>query len=173
MFLSAQDLAVRKIPVRTVFAPGDLDLLDPALRISAPIEVVAVAELRAGNEIRVSGTLAGEIEAGCDRCAEFFRVPVSGEFDLRYEPSENEPSQPEHAISPGDAEVGFYEGAGVELSAVIREQVLLSLPMRQLCGADCKGICPVCGQNRNTADCQCRVTRTDSRWEALGELAGT
>ncbi len=173
MFLNVQDLAVQKIPVQRSFAAGELDLLDSALRLASPIEVDVVAELAAGDEIRVRGHLAGQMEASCDRCAEFFEVPIESDFELRYEPSGNESTGGERAISPSEAEVGFYQGAGIELADVILEQLLLMLPMRLLCAEDCKGICPDCGQNRNKAVCQCDSARTDPRWDALGKLAGT
>ena len=55
----------------------------------------------------------------------------------------------EKAIEPSASDVGFYEGAGIELNDVLREVVLLALPMRWMCQDDCKGICPSCGRNRN------------------------
>ncbi len=51
--------------------------------------------------------------------------------------------------------MGFYEGDGVELNDVLREFVLLTLPMQRVCSEDCKGICPECGQNRNQKECAC------------------
>jgi len=49
-------------------------------------------------------------------------------------------------VGGAETEVGFYDGDGLELSEVLREQILLSLPMQRVCGEGCKGICPVCGQ---------------------------
>jgi uncharacterized protein len=48
----------------------------------------------------------------------------------------------EVAVNEEDAEIGFYAGGGLELEDVLREQVLLSLPMQKICRQDCKGICP-------------------------------
>jgi len=55
---------------------------------------------------------------------------------------------------------------------VLREQVLLSLPVRTLCKPDCMGLCPRCGANRNSQPCQCDVGPSDPRWEALAGLRG-
>lgn len=172
MFLSVRDLAVRKIPVQVRYAAADLDLFDASLRIADPIEVTGEAELGPGDEIRVGGHLAGSLEASCDRCAEPVSILVDTDFDLRYEPSENEPAESEHGITAREADTGFYDGDGIELAGVVREQLLLLLPMRLLCSEDCKGICPVCGQNRNKAECRCQTPRNDPRWEALAKLAG-
>ena len=74
------------------------------------------------------------------------------------------------AIDAEEAEMGFYEGDGLELNDVLREFVLLALPMQRLCSENCKGICPECGQNRNQNECSCRTTVVDNRWAALKEL---
>jgi uncharacterized protein len=74
-------------------------------------------------------------------------------------------------LADEEVEVGFYDGGGVELRDVIREHVLLSLPMRKVCSDVCKGICPECGQNLNQAQCQCEVKAADDRWAALRNLA--
>ena len=66
--------------------------------------------------------------------------------------------------------MGFYEGGGVELNDVLREFVLLSLPMQRLCRAECRGMCPVCGKNRNLSDCGCQPEPADDRWAALKSI---
>ena len=78
----------------------------------------------------------------------------------------------EVAIDAGEAEIGFYEGDGIELNDVLREYVLLTLPMQRVCRQDCKGICPACGQNRNLKDCACQAVPLDDRWAALERITG-
>src|SRR5256885_4385898 len=46
-----------------------------------------------------------------------------------------------------------------------------SLPMQRVCSADCKGICPVCGRDRNESSCDCRVEAADDRWSALRKIS--
>ena len=50
----------------------------------------------------------------------------------------------------------FIEGGGMELEDILREQILLVMPMQRVCSEDCKGICPVCGGNRNETPCDCK-----------------
>jgi hypothetical protein len=76
----------------------------------------------------------------------------------------------EKAIDEAEAEMGFYENDGIELNDVLREFVLLSLPIKRVCSDDCKGICPVCGQNRNQSECKCQAVGSDDRWAALKEF---
>ena len=66
--------------------------------------------------------------------------------------------------------MGFYQGEGVELNDVQREFILLTLPMQRVCRESCKGICPLCGQNRNQKECQCHAELSDDRWAALKTL---
>ena len=73
-------------------------------------------------------------------------------------------------IDEGEAEIGFYDGGGLELEDILREQVLLALPMQRVCSETCKGICPVCGKNRNETTCDCKTVGTDDRWGALRNL---
>ncbi|HEY0564211.1 MAG TPA: DUF177 domain-containing protein, partial [Terriglobales bacterium] len=73
-------------------------------------------------------------------------------------------------IREGDTEIGFYEGDAITLEDVLKEQVLLSLPEKRLCREDCKGLCPQCGHDRNSEQCQCETGFKDPRWAALDEI---
>jgi len=168
MLFAVKDLELRKIRFETSFAPGRIDFLDPALKQVAPLEASGVAELAGPLEdIRVHGRLAGSLEGKCDRCLEPVPLKVGGEFDLLYRPAEADSAQAEKAISEEDTEVGYYEGSGVQLEDVVREQVLLWLPLHVFCQPGCKGICPTCGVNRNREACACQAPRLDDRWAAL------
>jgi uncharacterized protein len=80
------------------------------------------------------------------------------------------PEGGEDEIDEAAVEVGFYESNGLELDDVLREVVLLALPMQIVCTEACKGICPVCGQNRNQRDCRCQTKAADDRWNSLKSL---
>ena len=171
MFLSVQDLELRKIEFDTSFAPGQIDLLDE-LPQTGPLHAAGSAELlNSLGEIRVQGRLEGALTGECDRCLEPIAVPVNCRFDLLYYPETETPSGDEIEIDEKESEVGFYKGDGLELADIVRERVLLSLPLQRLCSVDCKGLCPECGQNRNIKDCQCRSTQTDERWAALKSIS--
>lgn len=170
MFLNVQELLLRDLSIAEVFPPGAVDYFDAHLRQVSDLVVEGTAVLRqATMEIVVKGRLTVEMEADCDRCLEAARFPLSLEFDLVYQPL---PSvMPEEVVlSPEETEIAFYRGLGIELADVVREQVLLALPMRRICRPDCRGICPVCGENRNLVNCACRQEWVDDRWAALRNL---
>jgi len=91
-------------------------------------------------------------------------------FDLFYRPMAEIAHEEEVAIDEGESEIGFYEGGGVALEDILRERVLLALPMQRICSEDCRGICPVCGKNRNDGACDCQPDAKDDRWGALRKL---
>jgi uncharacterized protein len=106
----------------------------------------------------------------CARCVETVEHPLEASFDLLYRPIGVDASGAERAISTSETEIGYYNGDGLVLEDVLREQVLLSLPEKTLCRADCKGLCPGCGRNLNTEQCCCESTEADPRWSALSDL---
>jgi len=57
-----------------------------------------------------------------------------------------------------------------DLTDMVRQELLLALPMKPLCSEECKGLCPRCGVNLNIETCDCRVKGMDSRWEGLKDL---
>jgi len=171
MFLSVKELELRKIRFDETFAPGLIDFTGEDLEQSSPLRATGVAELAdSEGQVRVQGTYTVEMEAVCDRCLVRSRFPLNAGFDLYYRPASEVPQEDEVEIDAGEAEIGFYEGGGLELEDILREQVVLALPMQRVCSESCKGICPVCGKNRNEVACDCRVQQTDDRWGALRGL---
>src|SRR6266436_1805948 len=69
-----------------------------------------------------------------------------------------------------DTEIGFYQGSGLFLADVIKEQVLLALPVKVICQSDCRGLCPNCGANLNHEECRCETHATDPRMAPLARL---
>lgn len=66
-----------------------------------------------------------------------------------------------------------YAGDAIDLEQMMREQFYLALPMKPLCQPDCKGLCPVCGKNRNRETCSCESTWVDPRFEVLKNFKKT
>lgn len=172
MFLSIQELELRKVLFDEDFPAGEIDFGEDQLQQIGNLHAEGQAELlnHTLGEIRVKGKLSVELELPCDRCLDPVRHRVDGPFDLFYRPAPKGPQPHEIAIDEGEAEIGFYEGAGMELSEILREHILLSLPMHAICQEGCAGICPQCGQNRNTGSCNCTEQHVDDRWAALRGL---
>ena len=172
MFLSIKEMELRKIRFDETFQTGEIDFSGEELAQVSPLRAQGSAELlpHTGNEMRVKGQYTVELASECDRCLGRARFPLDAGFDLFYRPMSVIAREEEVEIDEGEAEIGFYEDGGIELEDILREQVLLALPMQRVCSAACKGICPVCGRNRNETECDCRVAGHDDRWGALRNL---
>lgn len=172
MFFHIRDLEIKARPFEVTFPPGEIEFFDPKLRQKGPMKASGVVEMVSEllNEIRVRGHVKVEMEADCDRCLEPALLPIDTDFELFYKPVE-EGFGEEKGVDDEEADMGFYEGDGVELNDVLREFVLLTLPMQRVCSEDCQGICPVCGENRNLKKCGCQASPVDHRWAALKNLS--
>jgi len=172
MFLSIQEMEVRKIRFDETFAPGEIDFKDVEVQQAGPLHVTGTAELLANTEgeVRIRGRLEVRMETECDRCLGRTQFPIETDFDLFYRPMSCIAREEEVRIDEGEAELAFYEGGGMELEDVLREQILLLMPMQRVCREDCQGICPVCGKNRNETPCDCKEERGGRQWDALARL---
>ncbi len=123
-------------------------------------------------DIRLRGHFAGSFQVPCARCVEPVEIPLAADYDLIFRPAAADAEATERSITAPETEIGYYQKDSLVLEDVLREQVLLSLPVRTLCKPDCKGLCPRCGVNRNGQACSCEVGPSDPRWEALAGLRG-
>jgi DUF177 domain-containing protein len=172
MFLSVKEMELRKIRFDEAFQPGQIDFSGEGMEQATPLEAKGSAELLAHSdgEVKIQGRYTVEMAAQCDRCLGRARFPLNAGFDLFYRPMKVIARDEEVEIDEGEAEIGFYEGGGLELEDILREQVMLALPMQRVCSDLCKGICPVCGRNRNETECDCHLEKSDDRWRALRDL---
>jgi DUF177 domain-containing protein len=122
------------------------------------------------NDIRVAGEFSTRVELPCARCLEPVARHVSKKFDLLYRPQGSDAGKGELSVTAAEAEVGYYQGEGLLLEDVLREQVLLAIPLKTICREDCKGLCPHCGKNLNVEQCNCAEPMEDPRWSALKDI---
>jgi uncharacterized protein len=106
------------------------------------------------------GRVSGSYSSECSRCLDPVQVPVRGDFQLMVRRGEHggETGDDLLVLTPSQHEV--------DLSPMIRETVVLNEPMLVLCSESCRGLCSVCGANRNRETCG-HGDATDPRWDAL------
>lgn len=168
MFISLQELQLRPVRFQVDIPPGEIEYGNNITQISV-LHAEGSARLlnHSLGEIRIEGKLGVTGEAVCDRCLESAAFPIDKAFDLVYMPSDEAAGGSEKEVDQAAIEVGYYEGGGLRLNDVLREVVLLALPMQFVCSEACKGICPACGGNRNQHDCNCHAEIADERWSKL------
>ncbi|MGD9793202.1 MAG: DUF177 domain-containing protein [Acidimicrobiia bacterium] len=135
----------------------ELGVVDARLRPSDIVEVrILLDSLTDG--IAISGEVRVPWAGECRRCLEpIERMDVSQIQEIA-------------AVRPTDEDMLPIVGDQLDLEPIVREAVLLDLPLAPLCRPDCLGLCPVCGTDRNEGDCGHDDRPVDPRWAALGDL---
>lgn len=177
MFIEIHELERHPIDFDEEFQPGKVDL-GADLKQRSPLSTTGRAQLveehhgkrKLIKDIRLNGKLSTSLEMPCARCLEPVTQDVKREFDLLYRPRGSDAGQEELPVSSTEAEISYYEGEGLLLEDVLREQVLLAVPIKAICRQDCKSLCPQCGANLNLTQCSCSEPPEDPRWSALKDL---
>ncbi len=152
------------------FEPGDVAQEGDSYRIVAPVE--ASFDIHKDRErFRLAGRVRTELELGCSRCLEPYRMPVDAVFDQLYLPASAMPGETEAEIADDDLETSYYRDDRIDLNEMFREQFYLALPMKPLGGPDCRGLCAQCGANLNAGQCDCAGGWTDPRLAALKAIS--
>jgi uncharacterized protein len=137
-------------------------------RIVASVDL-AIRVTKDARKVRLAGRLRASLDVDCSRCLEPFAVPVDAELDLLFLPQPGEgtgKSAAEDDVADDDIGVSFYVNDTIDLGEMMRDEFYLALPMKALCQADCMGLCPVCGFNRNRETCACKADWVDPRMES-------
>jgi uncharacterized protein len=177
MLIEIRELEVHAVDFDERIAPGIIDfgsevtqktLLTSAGRAQLVQEHHGKHQLI--NDIRIVGDFSTAVELPCARCLDPITRDIANNFDLLYRPLGADAGKEELSVTAAEAEVSYYQGEGLLLEDVLREQVLLALPLKDLCRDDCKGLCPHCGKNLNLEQCNCAEPFDDPRWSALKDI---
>lgn len=143
---------------------------DPGLEFADARITGSVHLSKHGHDILVRGSLSGQLELACSRCLKPFAAPAAIEFDLLLVPAPAGGAPAKEELSPDDLDLDFYTGETVDLESILREQIILMLPLKPLCDEECKGLCPHCGANLNQETCTCPADAVDSPFARLAKL---
>lgn len=116
---------------------------------------------RTGQGVYMHGTLSAETPIECVRCLDEFNQVLTAEFDELFVYPPQKDVEPELTIS---------EDAILDLNPILRELFILDVPIQPVCRADCKGLCPICGENRNEQECEHPEEDIDPRMAVLKSL---
>ncbi len=124
-------------------------------------------------EVAVAGKVSANVEAPCDRCGQPARLFLSVEFTYDCV-VEREDVNTRQDVECGEEDVNklYLEEPVINAGALIREQILLAMPMRILCDRSCKGLCLHCGKNLNSELCTCHDNSSPSAFSALKNVKG-
>jgi uncharacterized protein len=127
---------------------------------------VACSVRKLKEAIFIEGNLDTTVTAKCSRCLEVTSFPVKSNFRCTLVPT-TERVKEERELSSEDLEFSFYDKELIDLDTMLFEQIMLQIPIKVLCNDACKGLCPHCGTDLNTASCNCRNGLVDERLAIL------
>jgi uncharacterized protein len=191
MLLDISRLRTAPQDVNRQIAPEVFADLKEDFKVVGPTNVVGTVRREKGTTVILEVKISSEMEMTCSRCLEAFSVPVYVDVRTRFVPPAEfakvteETAPHDGKLIAGDVDDGDlsetdesdvddevlgiaeYRDDKIDLREVVREQLYLALPMKPLCREDCKGLCPVCGVNRNRETCTCQQEWVDPRRAAL------
>jgi uncharacterized protein len=143
---------------------------EQVLGLDRPLQV-RLRIVRTGTKYILDGEMRGGIKVRCDRCLEPYHFDLDSGFHLYLQATPSvQKGETEVELLDEDMEVEFISGDEVDLDAVVREQVFLSLPMKNVCSESCRGLCPTCGANWNRENCDCRKEPANPAFQKLKAL---
>lgn len=110
---------------------------------------------RNGARVFVHGTVRGRFFVPCGRCLEPAALTVDASISTTFVPPLAPLPEAEHEMVEEDPDTQSYTGEEIDLGPVVRDEILLAVPIAPLCRPDCKGLCPRCGANLNDKPCGC------------------
>ncbi|HXG52874.1 MAG TPA: DUF177 domain-containing protein [candidate division Zixibacteria bacterium] len=125
---------------------------------------------RSSEEIFFHGAFRGDFEGCCSRCLASYSFHLEQPFDFMLAPSASRSEAKVEELRPEDMGLSYYSSGEINLAPLIKEQVLLALPTRPLCGEDCLGLCDGCGANLNREACTCQSSGRDPRMAVFRTL---
>ena len=128
------------------------------------IEDVKVEGVATSNEdvIVVNGSIKTKLQLTCSRCLDTFIYPIDIDIEERF--TNNKELE--------DQEIMFVDGDTLDITEIIENSIISTLPIKRLCKEDCKGLCSQCGENKNVENCSCLDYDVDVRLAKLRELFG-
>jgi uncharacterized protein len=157
------------------------EVKDTGFRPDGPA-TLRVTLQKTGSGVLLRGSTEVAVHTPCRRCLADVHLEVPITFTLNLvSKAALSASRGEDGADDGEAERAgtfaleradeeLFDGRTIDLDPLVREQVLLALPMHAVCGEDCKGLCGVCGGNLNETNCGCVKTQVDPRLAALKDF---
>ncbi|WP_224370774.1 YceD family protein [Hyalangium versicolor] len=157
---------------------------DTGFRATRPSTLHASLRKVSGG-VLVQGNFTAHVAAPCKRCLVDVTLDLPVSFTLNLVPEslvrgddlgdKDEKDDREQGETAGsfeleDADEEVFDGKTIDLDPIVREQVLLALPMNAVCREDCKGLCAQCGQNLNEKQCGCEQKVIDPRLAPLANI---
>jgi len=147
---------------------SELDLQEQEEYFTEPVGVDYTLE-KIGQQIIFRGVINTSVNMTCSRCLESVQIPISETMTLLVRFDADTSSEEGHE----EVRIVSPDTGRMDVTEELRQTLLLALPVKPLCKEDCRGLCPRCGTNLNTGNCDCRRKTIDPRWSGLKNALNT
>lgn len=168
-----------------IFAKQDIpeEGLDIDLSIDSSCFVFDNCDLKLNDSVKIQGLVTFRAELvyfrggvtastilACARCLKDFKSSIQSAIQIDFLPKVNTQEE-ETELESSDLDIYYYDNAEISLLEPVRDQLIISIPIKPLCDIDCAGLCPRCGQDLNEKKCECHDDlNIDPRLEPLKKL---
>lgn len=160
MILNISNLLRKKVtelPFELVYNKDVLERDDFSIRLKSPLRIKGMAYY-SGEIVSVIGNISVMIEAQCSRCLVIYDYPINVDFDEKFSKSPDEDEN--YPIVDDD----------IDLTDMVIENIIISMPLKPLCSEECRGLCLTCGTNLNESKCDCEKDDINPKFAALKDL---
>jgi uncharacterized protein len=149
-------------------SPETLELCAEGVSFEKPVKVDLLVS-KSGNQLICRGCVRTSVQLECSRCLLVYDQPLVSDLDfvVDFGESSQEFKSDEDNYFVADPSAVFFQ-----IDDLVREIIILALPLKPLCSKDCKGLCPICGTDLNKSRCNCVRKEIDPRWDKLKGLLG-
>lgn len=145
------------------------DVVDHEISAVSPL-TGRVRLIRTNRGLLLEARLEVTVRLTCVRCLDEYLAPVPLVIREEFLPTVDVKTGTPLSLPKDEEYFTIDENHTLDLTEVVRQYILMTLPMQPLCRVECAGICPTCGRNLNYVQCRCEPVPTDARLAVLGEL---
>ncbi len=142
--------------------------IESGIKCRAPI-TGEVTFTNSGRHIVARGSFSATLEMDCARCLAAFLVdldlPIEEELPILPELIEEDEEE-----LPEDEKEPLFVDNILDLTELLRQSIVVAVPIKPLCSQECKGLCPLCGTNLNERQCECSTQDVNPLFASLGSL---
>ena len=148
----------------------DISSLDPDVVLLSTLDG-KLQLIRTADGVLATGDLHSSVEMICSRCAEPFSMVVKFRLEEEFRPTIDIVTGAALPLPADDEEATRIDDHHIiDITEVVRQDLLLALPPHPVCRTRCAGLCPICGKNWNEGPCECKQDETDPRLAVLKQL---
>lgn len=132
--------------------------------------LLSIKIIKSRSEVCINGHIRCTVELQCSRCLNAFEYEIDSPLNIVFRPDSELDKEGCYELQKDELDIAFYRDNTLDIDDITNEQLALNIPMKPLCGDECKGICPACGVDLNIMHCKCRDSNIDERLKILERI---